>query len=144
MNTTDPKTSGAAAGAGAGSDPKPKTTEFDIPDVVKETHPKLVELILKTESMDADEKQYWFHILPIMKEDQIKQLNTILTSEQAKLSEIEKKYADQGTAPQKAPASNFSEEQFQKDKADLEKAESTAEEEEKAAESKLLEDIENF
>ena len=47
--------------------------EFDIPDVVKEQHPELVDMILKTESMDADEKQYWFHILPIMKEDQIKQ-----------------------------------------------------------------------
>ena len=122
------------------------TTEFDIPDIVRETHPKLVEMILATESMDADEKQYWFHILPIMKEDQIKQLNTILTTEKDKLAEIEKKYASQGGSDEQVSAarSNFSEEDFKKEKQALEAAENAAESAEDDEEAQLLKEIENF
>jgi len=49
-------------------------------------------LITDTESMDADEKQYWFDILPSMTVDQIIRLLNILVAETKKLNELELKY----------------------------------------------------
>jgi len=49
-------------------------------------------LILDTESMDDDEKQYWFDILPSMRIEQIIKLLNILITEFVKLQELELKY----------------------------------------------------
>jgi len=49
-------------------------------------------LIIETESMDDDEKQYWFDILPSMTYEQIRRLLDILVIETKKLIELELKY----------------------------------------------------
>jgi hypothetical protein len=49
-------------------------------------------LILDTESMDDDEKQYWFDILPSMHIVQIIRLLNILITEFVKLQALELKY----------------------------------------------------
>jgi hypothetical protein len=49
-------------------------------------------LIIETKSMDDDEKQYWFNILPIMTYEQIRRLLDILVIETKKLIELELKY----------------------------------------------------
>lgn len=61
------------------------------PTIVKK-YPKLVELIAATESMNSSEKEYWLQLLPIMTEEQIANLQSILEGEKQKLSEIDKKY----------------------------------------------------
>lgn len=49
-------------------------------------------LIINTESMNNDEKQYWFDILPSMTYEQIRKLLDILVTERKKLIELEYKY----------------------------------------------------
>lgn len=53
---------------------------------------ELVKLIIETESMDDDEKQYWFDIMPSMTDDQIDRLFNILDTEKKKLEALEEKY----------------------------------------------------
>lgn len=103
-NPTDPNTSqnqGQAAAASSNSSAKQdqKTTstsgKFKIPYSVEQNHPKLVQLILETESMNDDERQYWFQILPIMTTEQIQRLEQILIHEKEQLAQLDQKYAQE-------------------------------------------------
>ncbi len=55
----------------------------------------LVALIKGSESMNNEERQYWVNILPIMTQEQLKNLEDILTSEKKQLAAIDEKYAKQ-------------------------------------------------
>ena len=55
-------------------------------------YPELIKLILNTESMDDDERQYWFDIMPSMTDSQIDRLYNILETEKKKLEDLEVKY----------------------------------------------------
>ena len=68
------------------------TVTFTILDEMQTKYPRLIELVLATESMDDSERQYWFDILPSMNADQIQRLVDILETERKKLDELEKKY----------------------------------------------------
>lgn len=65
-----------------------------IPDNVKEKFPDLVKMIMASESMDDEERKYWFSVLPIMTETQVAELRDILETEKKKLAAIDAKYAD--------------------------------------------------
>lgn len=67
-------------------------TTFTLLDEVQTKYPRLIELVLATESMDDSERQYWFDILPSMNPDQVQRLTDILETERKKLDELEKKY----------------------------------------------------
>jgi hypothetical protein len=56
---------------------------------------ELINLILETESMENDEKQYWFDIMPSMTDDQIDRLFNILDTEKKKLDALNDKYKDE-------------------------------------------------
>jgi hypothetical protein len=58
-------------------------------------YPELIKLILATESMDDEERQYWFDIMPSMNDNQIDRLFNILETERKKLEELESKYQDE-------------------------------------------------
>jgi hypothetical protein len=58
-------------------------------------YPELIKLILATESMDDEERQYWFDIMPSMNDNQIDRLFNILETERKKLEELEAKYQDE-------------------------------------------------
>lgn len=64
-----------------------------IPDDIREKHPTLIPLITRSESMNAEEKQYWINILPIMMPDQVQKLTKILEDERTQLDAIDAKYA---------------------------------------------------
>lgn len=66
---------------------------FHIDNKLKDKHKELVDLVLTTASMDDEERQYWFDILPSMNKEQIKRLYDILDVERKKLEELEKKYS---------------------------------------------------
>jgi hypothetical protein len=51
---------------------------------------KLFDLILNTESMDDEERWYWFDIYKEMTEEQIERLYDILEEEKIKLEKINK------------------------------------------------------
>ena len=66
---------------------------FTIPEDFLRQRPDLVELILRSRSMDKpEEKQSWFNLMPMMSQEQIAKLEDILAREKKKLQEIEEKY----------------------------------------------------
>ena len=83
-------------GNNKGDQKKKKTKDdFVIPYEVKEKYPDLIELILRTESMNDEERQYWFSIMPAMNDEQIARLREILEEEKRKLAELDKKYEEE-------------------------------------------------
>lgn len=67
--------------------------EYAIPEEFLTQDPELMEMILRSRSIDTKkEKQNWFNLLPIMNEDQMGKLRDILDREKKKLKEIEEKY----------------------------------------------------
>ena len=69
------------------------STGVQIPDDLKKKFPELIELILASESMNDEERQYWVNILPVMTLEQIQNLKDILTNEKQQLAAIDRKYA---------------------------------------------------
>lgn len=68
---------------------------FNISDEILAQYKELIDLILATESMDDDERQYWFDILPSMTNEQIDRLFNILDTEKKKLQKLEEKYQNE-------------------------------------------------
>ena len=66
--------------------------KFKISDEIQAKYPELIKLILETESMEDDERQYWFDIMPSMTDEQIDRLFNILDTERKKLEALEEKY----------------------------------------------------
>lgn len=68
-------------------------TTYSIPNEFFEDAPDLIELILRSKSIDTtQEKQNWFNLLPLMNVTQLEKLKAILVKEKTKLQEIEEKY----------------------------------------------------
>lgn len=65
---------------------------FNINDELHAKYPELIKLIINTESMDDDERQYWFDIMPSMTDEQVDRLFNILDTERKKLDTLEQKY----------------------------------------------------
>ncbi len=65
---------------------------FQVQKQMLDERPKLILLILRTESMEDDERQYWFDILPSMSTSQKDRLFDILETERKKLAALEEKY----------------------------------------------------
>ena len=70
-------------------------TTFTLLDEVQTKYPRLIELVLATESMDDSERQYWFDILPSMTHEQIDRLFNILMTERHQLEELNLKYQEE-------------------------------------------------
>lgn len=68
---------------------------FTILEEIQAQYAELCKLVLNTESMDNNEKQYWFDILPSMTDEQIDRLFDILETERRKLEELEVKYQEE-------------------------------------------------
>ena len=69
-----------------------QTTVIIAPDL-EERFPDLIDLIMKSETMNNGERQYWIDILPVMSTEQITQLREILQNERDQLAAIDAKYA---------------------------------------------------
>ncbi|MBP9779172.1 hypothetical protein KBD33_00945 [Candidatus Gracilibacteria bacterium] len=68
---------------------------FTILDEIQTKYHELVDLVLGSESIDNNEKQYWFDILPSMTNEQIDRLFNILTTERQQLEELNIKYQEE-------------------------------------------------
>ena len=68
---------------------------FTILDEIQAQYPELVDLVLGSESIDNNEKQYWFDIMPSMTDDQIDRLFNILMTERRQLEELNVKYQEE-------------------------------------------------
>lgn len=78
------------------ADPTPPTSSgIQVSEELRAQFPDLIPLILGSESMNDEERQYWLSILPIMTPDQVKNLQDILENERNQLKAIDDKYAKQ-------------------------------------------------
>lgn len=68
---------------------------FYILEDLQAQYPELIKLVLVTESMDDEERQYWFDIMPSMNDNQVDRLFNILETERKKLEELELKYQEE-------------------------------------------------
>jgi hypothetical protein len=111
-----------------------------IPTAAKQTYPDIVELILHSESMNDEERQYWFDLLMDMNEDQITPLRGILTTERDELATIDAKFVKDAEQKAAAPENTVSMEERQKrSKERLEKESQEHEQEQAAADATLKE-----
>ncbi len=111
---------------------------IEVPQMVREKFPDLIDLINNTESMSIEERDYWFQILPIMTEDQIGKFRQILLSEKDQLSALDKEYEDELTRLNEKHMIEWKEFESKEKKKSLTLAEQKSQEEEKAEEEELL------
>ncbi len=69
------------------------STGVNVPAETQAKFGDLVGLILGSESMNTEERQYWINILPIMTPEQITELQGILDNEKKQLAAIDQKYS---------------------------------------------------
>ncbi len=118
--------------------PKAQATKFHIPQIVKQNYPELITLILNTESMDDEEREYWFQILPIMTEDQIQKLRDILLNEKQQLSKLDAEYETELAKINDKHLSEWQEFENKQQREELAKKEVAYEQKESATEEDLL------
>lgn len=67
--------------------------EYTIPSEFIQDVPELIEMVLRSRSIDTkEEKQNRFNLLPLMNDVQVEKLRAILIKEKVKLKEIEDRY----------------------------------------------------
>lgn len=139
----------ASAGSGAsggGVQPGGQSVfdKFEIPETVKQQYPDLIPLILGTESMNDDERQYWFQILPIMTDEQVGKLREILTNEKNQLAQLDKDYETELKQINQKHVSEWKTFEAKEKREKLKKAEAGAEKTEKEKEEELLKKLQGL
>lgn len=118
-----------------------KNSPYSIPPEVLKKYPDLVELILATESMNDEEREYWFSVIPIMNAEQIAKLKAILVEEKEQMKQIDDAYAQELEALDKQHRMEWKRYDMEEKQNALEKAEKKDKAEEKKAEETLLQNI---
>jgi len=112
--------------------------KYSIPGIVKEKFPDLIQLIKETESMNDEEREYWFQILPIMTEEQIKKFRDILVNEKDQLSRLDKEYEEELQKLNEKHIIEWKEFEAREKRKSLTTAEQTSKAQEKSEEEELL------
>ena len=120
------------------------TKKFDIPKSIQQKYEELIVMVLQTKSMDDKERQYWFHILPVMNQAQIDKLQTILVNEKVKLAAIDAKYGKKVDLDKQAEISELKQKQLKSKMDNLKVVEAEAEKDEAEKEAALLAELENL
>ncbi len=121
-----------------GQNPLKPEDKYSVPPLVKEKFPDLMQLIKETESMNEEERDYWFQILPIMTEEQIGKFRTILLNEKQQLTQLDQEYSKELNKLNDKHLLEWKEFESKEKRNALSTAEAQAEIEEKAAEEDLL------
>ena len=114
---------------------------FQINDEIQANYHELVNLILETESMDDDEKQYWFDIMPSMTDSQIDRLFNILDTEKKKLQALDEKYQKEIKSLNEKHLIEWQEFQMKDSKQKIKAAQSKEKEEDTEDILKMLNDL---
>lgn len=118
--------------------------DLTISDDVRNSFPELVEMIVASESMNNEERQYWINILPIMTPEQIQNLHDILTNEKVQLAAIDKKYSKSLSPEEEKDRIKSTEHAMQQKRAERTQKEEAFEIEDEEASDNLLEKIEEL
>ena len=112
--------------------------KYTIPESVKNKYPDLIELVLQTESMKQDERDYWFQILPVMSEEQLAKFYGILANEKKQLQKLDAEYTDQMKKLNDKHEREWTDFEVRKKREALQKVESASEKTEAQTEEELL------
>jgi len=118
------------------------TTGLVIPQETREKFTEVVELILGSESMNDEERQYWINILPVMTPDQLASLKDILGTEKRQLAAIDKKYSKEINEINSQQLIQKTEQERHRRRMERQKKESAVEEKEEEKADELLKEIE--
>lgn len=121
-----------------GVQPPPSQEKYAIPALVKEKFPDLIQLIKETESMNDEERDYWFQILPIMTEEQIRKFRDILVNEKQQLTNLDQEYEQELQKLNDKHMIEWKEFETKEKRKTLTSAEQTSKAQEKAEEEELL------
>ncbi len=123
-------------------DLRDKASSFQIAENLLETMPDIIELILRSRSMDKDsDKQSWFNLMPLMNQEQIDKLKDILMREKEKLAEIEKKYEEKKTDIKEKFVKKFEEGQYSQKMQSIKEQEAVHDKKEDAEADALLQQL---
>ncbi len=122
----------------------PGADKFDISPAVMQQHGELVKLVLATESMNDEEREYWFQILPIMTDEQVQNLRDILVNEKQQLAQLDQEYEQELNRLNEKHMVEWKEFEAKEKRRSLEAAEQAEEEKESAAEEELLKQLEEL
>ena len=137
--------SGAGATTTGGTTNKQTTTsKFHIPAAVQEKYPTLIPLILETESMDDEEREYWFQILPKMTPEQVGKFRDILISEKEQLAKLDAEYENELAKINEKHVSEWQDFETKQERAQRMEAEVAYEEKESSTEEDLLSKLQNL
>lgn len=118
--------------------------QFNIADELLKSQPVLVDLVLHTESMDDEERRYWFQLLPAMAPDQVGKLQEILQKERDSLQALDKKYASEIDKLNEQKMAEWKVAKAREARESREAQEAAAESAEKQVETDLLNKIDNL
>lgn len=121
--------------------------EQEIPNIPEETQnkfPELIAMIKVSQSMDAEEQQYWVDVLPIMTESQVSNLKSILDNEKEQMEEADRELEEDIEKEAVKAKAQFDEFKYLERKRIRDEAERKHEREEKEHEKALLEEIESL
>lgn len=117
--------------------------KYIIPKLIREKFPDLVKLIYETESMNAEEREYWLQIMPIMTEEQIVKFRDILVNEKEQLAKLDKEYENEMNKMGKA-APEIDEKKLKERMTKIKEEEEAADKKEEAEEEELLKQLDNI
>lgn len=118
-----------------------QSTSLQIPADTQRKFSALVAMIMASESMNMEERQYWINILPVMTPEQLKNLKDILESEKRQLAEIDAKYATSASTVNTNLAVADIENKIRSRKREREQQEHAESEKEEVRESDILAQI---
>ena len=121
-----------------------QTSSVVVPDELRKQFPDLIALILGSESMNDEERQYWINILPAMTPEQRKNLQDILKNEKDQLAAIDAKYTKEVEAQGSVQAVEEAATDRKNKREKRGEAEGGAEAEEKRKEEEILKAIEEM
>lgn len=119
-------------------------SDLNIPAEVSAKFPDIIRLIQKSQSIDNDERQYWIDVLPIMNDDQMENLKSILDNEQKELSELDGENNESEKEDVKMFNLEFDKEKYEEKKRLRMEAEQREELAEKQEEAAVLEELANL
>ncbi len=123
--------------------PAGQSPVLQVPPDVAAKFGDVIKMIQASESMNADERQYWVNILPIMTPEQLQSLRDILENEKKQLASIDEKYATQIDQASAAQSIQQTDDQRRKRREQRQTQESAHREQEQKAADALLEQMDS-
>lgn len=118
--------------------------KYIVPELIRNKFPDLVKLIYETESMNAEEREYWLQIMPIMTEDQIVKFREILVNEKQQLTQLDQEYQQEMSKAGSQHVAEINEAEMRRKKEELAMAEQQSEDSEQSEEENLLKALDNL